>query len=88
MGMGGNQSSAKYAWCSRGTRRGRATCACARPAAGYFLFLLSLKRNLGLVETLPLPPMVFPFVFPIPCPRAAHGASPGPSPGFQRAASP
>lgn len=42
----------------------------------HFIFLPSLKRNLGLAE--PLPCRDFPFIFPIPCPRAAHGASPSP----------
>lgn len=86
--MGRNQSSAKYTWCGRGTRRGRAACACACSAAGYFSFLPSLKRNLGLVETLTWPCVVFSLCLPNSCPRAAQGASPGPLPGFQYAFSP
>lgn len=42
----------------------------------HFVFLPSLKRNLGLAE--PLPCIDFPFIFPIPCPRGAPGASPSP----------
>lgn len=79
-GDGGNERSAKYRWCGRGTRRDRAAHACTRPAARHFSFSPSLKINPGLAETLTLPHVVFPFVFPIPCPRAAHGAGPGLSP--------
>lgn len=43
--MGGNQSSAEYTRCGRGTRRGRAACACTRPAARYFLIPLLSKEK-------------------------------------------